>query len=140
MHPIIWLILVVVYLFLGGVTYLFVYPSFDTYNNLKSLLMGLLWPLSWVVMTVGGFVRWLLVKQNMSSYHIVTVKLPKNPAHDPTNKVKGECPAFGGYCTDVTGAHHSTIVRDGLSARAIRIEFQLKGFHVTRIERMPVTF
>lgn len=67
--------------------------------------------------------------------HIVTVKLPKNPDHDPTNKVKGECPIDGSYCTDVTGAHHSVLFTGGLSTEWVRVHFEKTlGFHVTRIE------
>lgn len=32
---------------------------------------------------------------------LVTIKLPRNPAHDPKNKVAGPCPANSFYsCTD----------------------------------------
>lgn len=70
--------------------------------------------------------------------YLVTVKLPRNPDHDPNNKVTGVCPAFGTYCTDVTGAHHTVLVRNIGSAVAARIEYELMGFHVTRIEHVGI--
>lgn len=41
---------------------------------------------------------------------LVTVKLPRNPDHDPRNKVMGLCPVNGFRCTDVTGEHHTVVV------------------------------
>lgn len=61
---------------------------------------------------------------------MVTVKLPKNPNHDPQNKVTGPCPVgfVNTQCTDVTGEHHTLLVADeqvsSLKAR----------YHITRIE------
>lgn len=68
--------------------------------------------------------------------YIVTVKLPKNPLHDPNNKVTGKCPIDGSTCTDVTGAHHSVLVRNMLSTDLVRIDFEALGLHVTRIEQV----
>ena len=66
--------------------------------------------------------------------YIVTVKLPRNPDHDPQNKVTGACPATGEFCTDVTGQHHSfRVVADG--EEHVRKITRLSGFkHITRIE------
>ena len=62
--------------------------------------------------------------------YIVTIKLPKNPAHDPRNKRVGPCPVST-HCTDVTGEHHSLLVSvDELPA--IRQRFS----HITRIEEV----
>lgn len=71
-----------------------------------------------------------------NSDYIVTIKLPNNPNHNPRQKIPGECPAFGGYCTDVTGAHHSTILRDWPGAQSARSRYEAMGFHVTRVERI----
>jgi hypothetical protein len=67
----------------------------------------------------------------MASY-IVTVKLPKNPEHDPRNKKTGECD-FSAECTDVTGEHHSFIAY-GVSAT--QVIGHLGGYHITRIEKV----
>jgi hypothetical protein len=70
----------------------------------------------------------------MNTY-IVTVKLDKNPDHDPKNKVKGECPLTYGYCTDASGAHHSILAKNFISTEAVRVYYEkVLGFHVTRIE------
>lgn len=61
---------------------------------------------------------------------IVTIKLPKNPAHDPRHKKTGACP-MSEECTDVTGEHHSGLVTfeelEGLRE---------SGVHITRIEKV----
>lgn len=69
---------------------------------------------------------------------IVTVKLNKNPRHDPRNKQKGRCPCSGImgyfiYCTDTTGEHHSFIV-DGFNLVEIIDKVSSKFKHITRIE------
>jgi hypothetical protein len=68
---------------------------------------------------------------------VVTVKLPKNPNHNPHDKKSGECPASGGPCTDVTGEHHSYL---DLAADSIDMAMgnaHLRGFHhVTRVEQV----
>lgn len=38
---------------------------------------------------------------------LITVKVPKNPDHNPRDKKTGECPVNGTRCTDVTGEHHT---------------------------------
>lgn len=61
---------------------------------------------------------------------LVTVKLPKNPVHNPRNKVVGRCPLSGEYCSDTTGEHH-TLLWDG-SPEEARVAFE--KYHITRIE------
>lgn len=63
--------------------------------------------------------------------YVVTIKLSKNPKHDPHNKVVGSCP-FTSHCTDSTGEHHSTVVDSPEMVEAIRSEYK----HVTRVERI----
>lgn len=65
---------------------------------------------------------------------VITVKLPKNPEHNPREKQAGPCPLNGLLCTDVTGEHH-TMVRDhvGLTADQVRDLYQGE-YHVTRVE------
>lgn len=65
---------------------------------------------------------------------LVTVKLARNPAHDPHHKVTGPCPVNGAPCTDVTGEHHTAFVR-ATSADVAAAEFD--NMHVTRIEELP---
>lgn len=67
---------------------------------------------------------------------LVTVKLPKNPEHNPRDKKTGPCPVNGEPCTDVTGAHH-TVLADGLDhldAESVRDLYQGDGHCVTRVE------
>jgi len=65
--------------------------------------------------------------------YLVTIKLPRNRDHDPRNKKSGPCPVSG-YCTDVTGEHHSYLTVAPSEADA-REEARARGFsHVTRIE------
>lgn len=65
--------------------------------------------------------------------YLVTVKLPKNPAHDPRSKVTGECPVSGKQCTDVTGEHHTVTWRDTSIEAALAHLFG-EYSHITRIE------
>jgi hypothetical protein len=64
---------------------------------------------------------------------IVTVKLERNPQHDPLHKKDGVCPVSNKYCTDITGQHHSFIVH-GVSIPDIRCRTLLRYKHITRIE------
>lgn len=64
---------------------------------------------------------------------MVTVKLPRNPNHDPKNKVTGKCPMGDGICTDVTGEHHTILVQ-GTTMDWINDYFA--GRHITRIEEV----
>lgn len=61
---------------------------------------------------------------------IVTIKLERDPDHDPRNKVTGKCPASGGMCTDVTGEHHTLLARNHIEFDSILAKFP----HVTRVE------
>jgi len=74
--------------------------------------------------------------------YIVTVRLPRNPEHDPKNKKPGVCPLTPGVgryemlwisCTDVTGEHHSYIEEAESMAEA-EAQARIKHHHVTRIE------
>lgn len=63
-----------------------------------------------------------------TSTYLVTVKLPKNPAHDPRAKQTGPC-RYSDECTDVTGEHHSFLIKaDGLDT------LRTSGVHITRVE------
>jgi hypothetical protein len=69
---------------------------------------------------------------------LVTVKLPKNPTHDPRNKVTTTCPAAAliddnWACTDATGEHHTVPVFKNDSNSAAEL-FSAQGIHVTRVE------
>jgi hypothetical protein len=69
---------------------------------------------------------------------IATVKLPRNPKHNPSNKVKGECPlskqiGVSIYCSDATGEHHSYI-EEGKTIAEIEDKAKRKFGHITRIE------
>jgi len=66
-------------------------------------------------------------------YALVTVKLKKNPEHDPRNKKTGRCPVTGGICTDMTGEHH-TYIEVGCDIDHIRRRAKRRFGHVTRIE------
>lgn len=70
---------------------------------------------------------------------IVTIKMSKDPNHDPKNKITGECPSTGMECTDTTGEHHSFLHQAG-SAEEIRTGLQALGVHVTRIEMVSGAF
>ena len=78
---------------------------------------------------------------------VVTVKLPRNPKHNPRNKQTGKCPLFRppyryplfkskeglNICTDITGSHHSYI-ETGKNVKEIRELAEKKFGYVTRIE------
>lgn len=64
---------------------------------------------------------------------IVTVKLPRNPHHNPQRKRSGRCPLINRFCTDVTGSHHSYI-ETGKDRWDIERKVKKKYGHVTRIE------
>ncbi len=71
----------------------------------------------------------------MNTY-LVTVKLPRHHAghHDPNHKVTGPCPINGTTCTDVTGEHHTALIR-AESAEMAAADFD--NYHITRIEELP---
>jgi len=64
---------------------------------------------------------------------IVTIKLPRNPRHNPRNKQTGRCPIKNTPCTDITGSHHSYI-EEGKDIKDIKEKAKKKWGHVTRIE------
>ena len=67
---------------------------------------------------------------------LVTVKLARNPNHDPKNKKTGQCPVFMlSTCTDMTGEHHSGLVSyDGsVTLEQVHAVWSMQ-YHVTRIE------
>jgi hypothetical protein len=67
--------------------------------------------------------------------YLVTVKLDRNPAHNPTNKITGWCPAQPDkVCTDVTGQHH-TILVEGATLRDVHVMYS-NLYHVTRVEEV----
>ena len=71
---------------------------------------------------------------------IVTVRMrKKNPAHDPRAKVSGPCPVSG-FCTDVTGEHHSFTVagpQDEADVREmVARDGTAGGYRLTRIEEV----
>lgn len=61
---------------------------------------------------------------------LVTIKLPRNPNHDPHNKVVGPCP-FSDSCTDSTGEHHT-----GIAKNPQELEALVTQYHITRIEEV----
>lgn len=71
---------------------------------------------------------------------IVTVKLVKNPKHNPHWKVEGICPVSINfkmcYCTDILGEHHSILVDMSTnSITEIENYVKSKGYnHITRVE------
>lgn len=68
--------------------------------------------------------------------YLVTVKLPKNPEHNPRSKMAGPCPVNGEPCSDITGEHHTIVVRS-TSLTMATLESQAKYGHVTRVESLP---
>lgn len=65
--------------------------------------------------------------------YLITVKLPKNPNHDPRNKKIGPCPVFGGMCTDSTGEHHTGLIESNEGYKSVHGAWAAQ-YHVTRIE------
>ena len=65
---------------------------------------------------------------------LVTVRLAKNPEHNPREKKTGPCPVTGLPCTDVTGEHHTFIIdASKVGAEDVR-DFYQDLYHVTRVE------
>lgn len=65
--------------------------------------------------------------------YLVTVKLPRNPRHNPRSKTAGNCPVTGLYCTDTTGEHHTVLI-EAVDAVAAEVDARMLYGHVTRIE------
>lgn len=73
---------------------------------------------------------------------LVTVRLPRNPNHDPHNKITGNCPAnLGSICTDSTGEHHTIRVEANTFAEARQFVVETLGFkHITRMEEINALY
>jgi hypothetical protein len=63
---------------------------------------------------------------------IVTIKEPKNPAHNPHAKVTSSC-TLSEACTDSTGEHHSLLVNAPDLDTALKYS-RKRWSHVTRVE------
>ena len=61
---------------------------------------------------------------------LVTIKLPKNPEHDPQNKVTGPC-VVSDSCTDATGEHHTVLMYTDEAIAIMKAQY-----HITRIEEV----
>lgn len=89
----------------------------------------------------GGWERALMDLEitPAETYHtyLVTVKLPKNPVHNPRKKLFGACPANGEPCTDITGEHHTFLVRSMDGMDVVMQKAREKYGHVTRVESVP---
>lgn len=69
--------------------------------------------------------------------YLVTVTVPGTPSHNPHNKITGPCPVNGEPCSDVTGKHHTILVRSVKGVDGVRDECAEKYGHVTRVESVP---
>lgn len=70
----------------------------------------------------------------MGALFLVTVKLPRNPDHNPRAKVTAPCQLGSGLeCTDVTGEHHTYLV-EATSRNTAQQHAEQHHGHVTRIE------
>lgn len=69
--------------------------------------------------------------------YLVTVTVPGTLSHNPRKKVTGPCPVNGEPCSDVTGKHHTILVRSVRSVEGVRDECAEKYGHVTRVESVP---
>ena len=68
---------------------------------------------------------------------VVTIKVKRDPKHDPMNKKTGVCPTSSA-CTDTTGEHH-TYITTGRNIDDVRQSALEAGWrHVTRVEQMDV--
>jgi hypothetical protein len=78
-------------------------------------------------------------------FYLVTIKLPRNPAHNPRDKQIGTCPVRhgaepgdgGALCSDVTGEHHTYLYAASSPSAAITHGQLLYG-HVTRVEEADI--
>lgn len=70
------------------------------------------------------------------TYFAVTVKLPKNPEHDPRDKKTGTCPVSGLPCDDVTGEHHTFVMRGNWETPKQVREHCRDVYHITRVEKL----
>jgi hypothetical protein len=67
-------------------------------------------------------------------FFAVTVKLPKNPRHNPRDKKTALCHVTYGTCTDATGEHHTLIVTGAGTVEAVMAWAREQYGHVTRVE------
>jgi hypothetical protein len=67
---------------------------------------------------------------------LITVKLPRDPDHDPTNRKAGTCPVNHGNCTDITGPHHTFLLEADGNQTEMMEEVRTRWPHVTRIEEV----
>lgn len=69
---------------------------------------------------------------------LVTVKLPRNPDHNPRDKKTALCPVNGYLCTDVTGEHHTIPVNaDSVEQAEDYVRRRFADVHITRSEGLP---
>ena len=70
--------------------------------------------------------------------YIVTIKVRKDPAHNPYDK-KTQNKEIGSTehnCTDATGEHHSMLVNaNGYKEAESKVNKRLGPIHITRIEQ-----
>lgn len=81
--------------------------------------------------TVGKrkFYRWVVGAPAPHAY-LVTIKLPKNPDHNPHDKKLGRC-EVSPLCSDSTGEHHTVLAHGNLEVDALR-----RSYHITRVEEV----
>ncbi len=78
-----------------------------------------------------------IVPAEPTHLYLVTVKLPKNPVHNPRRKQFGACPVNGEPCSDTTGEHHTFLVRSKHGGDHVTKVAAAKYGHVTRVESVP---
>jgi hypothetical protein len=67
--------------------------------------------------------------------YLVTVKLKKNPDHNPHDKKTQQCPLdMDSTCTDATGEHHTALVSSVRTIGEVKEQYERLGYHVTRVE------
>lgn len=70
--------------------------------------------------------------------YAVTVRLEKNPDHNPKRKVSGPCPVTGHPCDDITGEHHTFVASmtiEDSTPEMVRASYEAM-YHVTRVEEL----
>lgn len=67
---------------------------------------------------------------------VVTVKTKPHSEHNPRKKITGICPVFWTPCTDITGAHHSTLVQAETIEEAALVWIDAPNISITRIEEV----
>ena len=69
--------------------------------------------------------------------YLVTVTVPGTEGHNPKRKVFGPCPVSGEPCSDITGKHHTILVRSSDGLDLVTKKAREKYGHVTRVESVP---